>query len=124
LLHARGEMRGLPHRAVVHAQIAGDRPHDDLTGVETDPNLDRCARRAMDLRRVPRDRLLHPERGVAGAHCVVLMSDRRPEEGHDTVAHDLVDGALVSMDGFHHVLAHRVQELTGLLWVPFGQQLH
>ena len=79
---------------------------------------------ALDLVRVLLDRLLHPERGVAGAHGVVLVGERRAEERHDPVAHHLVDGALVAVDGLHHPLEHGVEELAGLLGVAVGEQLH
>ena len=52
------------------------------------------------------------------------MPERGAEERHDPVAHHLVDRALVVMDGLHHPLEHRVQELAGLLRIPVGQQLH
>jgi hypothetical protein len=34
---------------------------------------------------------LHPERRIAGPHSVILMGERRAEESHDPVAHDVVD---------------------------------
>jgi hypothetical protein len=52
------------------------------------------------------------------------MRQRRAEERHDPVAHHLVDGALVVMDGLHHPLEHGVQEFPGLLRVTIRQQLH
>jgi hypothetical protein len=52
------------------------------------------------------------------------MSQRRTEQRHDSIAHDLVDGALVAVDGLHHVLEHGVQELPHVLGVPVGQELH
>jgi len=55
---------------------------------------------------------------------VIFEGKRRAEERHDAVAHDLVDGALVAMDGLDHPLEDRVQELPGLLRVPISQQLH
>ena len=55
---------------------------------------------------------------------MILMGDRRPEEGHDAVAHDLVDGAFVAVHGRHHALEHRVEELPRLLGIAVGQQLH
>ena len=69
-------------------------------------------------------RLLHPERRVARPHRVVLVGEGRAEERHDPVAHDLVHGALVAVDGLHHVLEHRVQELARLLRIAVGEQLH
>jgi hypothetical protein len=55
---------------------------------------------------------------------MVLVSERRPEERHDPVAHHLVDGALVAVHGIHHSLKHGIQDLARLLGVPVGEQLH
>ena len=55
---------------------------------------------------------------------MVLVGDRRAEEGHDAVAHHLIDGALVVVDGFDHPLEHGVEELPGILGVAIGQKLH
>ena len=52
------------------------------------------------------------------------MPDRRAEEGHDPVAHHLVHGALVVVDGLHHAFKDRVEELPGLLGVAVGEQFH
>ena len=70
------------------------------------------------------DRVLHPERRVAGPHRVILMGERRPEQRHDPVSHDLVHRPLVAVDGLHHVLKDRIQELAGLFGVAVGEQLH
>ena len=99
-------------------------PHDHLARVEPDADLHGRAARALELVRVEGDPPLHAERGVAGADRVVLVGDRRPEQRHDAVAHHLVDGALVVMDGLHHPLEDRVEELPRLLGVPVGEQLH
>ncbi len=40
LLHAGRQVRGLAHRGVVHVEVAPDGAHDDLAGVQTDPDLD------------------------------------------------------------------------------------
>src|SRR4029453_15473107 len=39
LLHAGGQVRGLPHGRVVHAQVAADGADYDVAGVEADANL-------------------------------------------------------------------------------------
>ena len=80
--------------------------------------------RAEDALRVLRDRLLHPQRRVARPHRVILVGERRAEERHDPVAHDLVDRALVAVDGLHHALEHGIEELARLLGVAVGEQLH
>ena len=117
-------MGRLPDGGVIHVEVTADRPHDDLTGVEAHANLHGCAAAALDLVRVEVDPPLHSQCGVAGADCVVLMPDRRSEQRHDPIAHHLVDGALVVMDGFHHPLEHRVEQLPRLLGVAVGEQLH
>ncbi len=39
----------------------------------------------------------------------------------DPVAHDLVDGAFIAVHRFHHVLEHRIEDLSGLLGVAVGE---
>jgi hypothetical protein len=53
---------------------------------------------------------------------MVLVGDWRAEQRHDPVAHHLVQGALVAVDGFHHPLKDGIEELARLLGVPVGQQ--
>ena len=48
----------------------------------------------------------------------------RVEQGHDAVAHDLIDGALGPVDRFHHVLEDGVEQLPGFLGIAVGEQLH
>src|SRR5262249_39102660 len=75
LLHARRQLGRLPDRRVVHAEVAPDRMHDHIARVEADANLYLHAVRPAQLGRVALHGLLHPERGVAGAHRVVLVGD-------------------------------------------------
>jgi hypothetical protein len=124
LLHAGGEVGGLADGGVVHAQIAADRAHHDLARVQADADLERDPGPALDVLGVAPHRLLHPEGGAAGAHGVVLEGKGGAEEGHDAVAHDLIDGSLVVMDGLHHPLEHGIEELARLLGVALGEQLH
>ena len=124
LLDPRGQVCGLAHRRVVHAQITSDGPYDDLARVQAHPNLDEAAVGWPDTVRVPPHRLLHPQRGVARSDSVLFQGKRRTEERHDPVAHDLVDGALVAVYGFHHQLEHRIEQRARLFRVAVGQQLH
>jgi hypothetical protein len=55
---------------------------------------------------------------------MVLVGEGGAEEGHDAVAHDLVDGTLVLVNGFHHALENGIQQLTRLFGVALGEQLH
>jgi hypothetical protein len=124
LLHPRGQVGRLAHRRVVHVEIAADGPHDDLSGVQADTDLDHGPVSAPQLFRVLLHALLHHERRIARPHCVVLVGDRRAEERHDPIAHYLVDGAFVPVDGLHHALEHRVEELARLLGIAVGEQFH
>jgi len=124
LLHARDEVRGLAYRGVVHVQVGADGAHDDLARVQAHADADGDAVLPAHALGVLRDRLLHPERRVAGAHGVVLVRQGGAEQRHDAVAHDLVHGAFVAVDGFHHAFKHRIEELPGLLGVAVGEELH
>ena len=117
-------MGGLSDGGVVHAQVAPDGAHDHLAGVEADPDLDLQAVRAAEVLGVAPHGVLHAERAEAGADGVVFVGDRRTEERHDPVAHDLVDGALVAVDGLHHQLEDRIENPAGLLRIAVGEQLH
>jgi len=55
---------------------------------------------------------------------VVVVGDGSAEERHYAIAHNLVDGALVAMDGLHHPLKHGVQDLARLLGITIREQLH
>src|SRR5262245_13090514 len=66
--------------------------------------------------RVARHRRLHPKRRVACSKRVILVRNRCAEQRHDPVAHHPVHGALVPVDGLHHVLDDGVEELARLLW--------
>jgi hypothetical protein len=124
LLHAGGEVRGLSDGRVIHVEVAADGADDDLSGIQADPDLHLDAMGAANLLAVAADRSLHVERRVAGAHRMVLMGERRPEERHDAVAHHLIHGALVAMDGLHHEREDGIEDLSRLLGVTVGEQLH
>jgi hypothetical protein len=121
---ARGQMRGLPNRRVVHAEVAANRPHDDITRVKPDPDANGSPLSPPHVFRVSLYRFLHPQRGVTGAHGMIFMGDGRAKQRHDSVAHHLVDRTLVPMDRVHHQLEHWIEDLPGLLGVAIGQQLH
>jgi hypothetical protein len=122
LLHARRQVGGLADRRVVHAEVASDRAHDHFTGIQSDPDAHALAQPRL-LGVLP-DRFLHGERGVAGARGVLLERQRRPEEGHDAVTHDLVHRAFLAMNRVHHARQDGVQQLPRLLGITARQQLH
>jgi hypothetical protein len=55
---------------------------------------------------------------------MVFMRNRRAEQRHDAIPHDLVDRPLVAVHGSHHALQHRVEEPPRFLGIAVGQQLH
>jgi hypothetical protein len=55
---------------------------------------------------------------------MILVGDRRTEKGHDSVAHNPVNGTLVAVDRLDHAFEHGVEELLGGLGVAAGKQLH
>ena len=124
LRHAGRQVRRLPYRGRVHVQVITDSAHHDFTGVQPDPDVNGHAFGALHLGGIRLHRHLHGEYGIARPHSMILTRDRCPEQRHDAVPHDLVDRALVLMDGRHHALQHRVEEVAGLLRVAVGQQLH
>ena len=124
LLHAGGQMRGLADGGVVHVQIAPDRPHDDLARVEPHADLHVHAVGAPRVLGVSLHRVLHAKRRIARADRMVLVGQRSTEQRHDPVAHHLVDGPLVAVDGIHHVRDDGVQELSRVLGIPIGEELH
>jgi len=113
-------MRGLADSRVIHVQIGADRPDDHLPRVQPDADLDRDAVRTKHAVAVPFHALLHPQRRIAGAHCVVLVRERRAEEGHDPIAHHLVHRALVAVDGLHHVLEDGIEKVARVLGIAVG----
>ncbi len=117
LLHTPREVRRLADGSVVHPQVVAHGSHHDLAGVEAHADLQREPVQLTELLGQQANALLHPERRIAGAHGVVLVGERRAEEGHDAVAHDLVDGALVAVDRLHHPLEDGVEEPPGVFRV-------
>src|SRR3954451_13007715 len=117
-------MGGLADRGIVHPQVAADRPHYDLAGVEAHTNLHAHVLGAPDIVGVLPHGLLHAERRVAGAHGVVLVGERCTEEGHDPVTHHLVDRALVAVDRVHHPFEDGIEHAARLFGITIGEQFH
>ncbi len=55
---------------------------------------------------------------------MILVGDRRAEEGHNPIAHNPVHGALVAVNCLNHTLEDRVEELLRVLGVAVSKQLH
>ena len=117
-------MSGLTNDGILHAQIITDDANDDFSRIETNADRERYSVTLLNLLCVSFDVLLHPERGVAGVHGVILASERRTEQRHDSVAEDLIDGAVIAMDRLHHGFDRRPHKRLRLLGVAVGDQLH
>ena len=55
---------------------------------------------------------------------MILVRERRPEQGHDAVAHHLIDSSLVAMHRFHHSLKHRIEDLAGFFRIAISKEFH
>jgi hypothetical protein len=102
-------------------KIVTDRADHHFARVEPNADLYFDSVQAAHLLIVPADRLLHPERRIAGPYGMILMGQRCSEQRHDPVTHHLVHRPLVAVDGFHHVLQYRIKELSRLLRVTVGE---
>jgi hypothetical protein len=105
-------------------QVVVDGPHHHLAGVEPHSEVHGQAVCVPHLVTVAAQRGLHPQGGIARPHGMIFMCDRRAEEGHNPIPHDLIHRALVAVHRHHHALQHRVEELARLLGVAVCQQLH
>ena len=117
-------MRCLAHDGVVHIQIVADGTDDDLPRIEPDSDRHRYPMSSLNLVCILRDGLLHPQRRITSAHGMILVGDRRAEEGHNPIAHNPVHGALIAVDRRDHAFEHRVEELMRVLRVAVSKQLH
>ena len=116
-------MGGLADGVVVHGQVVADGAHHDLARIEPNPDQHLDAVAAAHLLGAAADGVLHGERGVAGAHRVVLVGERRAEQGHDAVAQHLVDHAFVAVHRLHHGADRRIEQLMDALGVATSDQL-
>jgi hypothetical protein len=66
--------------------------------------------------------LLHAQGGLAGAHRVILMRQRRPKQGHDAITHHLVDSAFVLVHSLHHAVEHWIAVRRNELPRPSSRQ--
>ena len=123
LLHPRRQVRRLPDRGVVHAQIAPHRADYHVARVEPDADLHLDAVDPPRVLGIALDGLVHAEGRIACAYRMVLVGERGAEERHDPIAHDLVHRALVAVHRLHHPLEDGIEDPPRLLRVPIGEQL-
>jgi len=118
LLHPCGEVGGVAHRRVVHAQVVADAPDDHGARVEADAHGERQAALHAQRLGVLLDRALDAEGRVHRASRAVLVRYGRAEKRHDPVARVLVDGALEAVDLGGDQRETAVHDRVDLLRIP------
>ncbi len=122
LLQAGRQVRGVAHGGVVGAEVVANAADHDPAGIETHPDLELDAVALAQLGVLVADRLLETQGRQDGAAGVVLVRDRRAEQGHEAVAQELVDGPLVAVDRPQGELEEPVdQEMHDLRSEPLRQ---
>src|SRR5262249_8235748 len=123
LQHPGRDIGRVADRRVVHPPVAADADDDNETGAEAlpAPELDTAA--PLQFVPIALEGALDTERGMHRAPRMILMSDRRPEQRHDAVAEELIDGALVAMDFGQHQLEGTSHESVHVLRIqPIGHR--
>jgi hypothetical protein len=44
--------------------------------------------------------------------------------GHDPIAHNVINRALITVHGFHHMPDYSIKEFARFLRIPIGEQFH
>jgi hypothetical protein len=114
----------VPDRGVFHLEVFPHRPHHDLARVDAEADAEGEAVLAPQLAPVVGQGVAQPQRRVAGPAGVILVRDRRSEEGHGAVAGELVHRPLVAVDRLTHDREEAVQERAPELRVNARRQLH
>ena len=87
---------------VVDIKVVGDRTHDHFAGIDTDTDFESALIAASEPFGITAHLILHRQRGVTGAHGMILMGKRRAEQRHDSIAQHLIHRALIMVHGIHH----------------------
>jgi hypothetical protein len=113
LLQPRSEGDGVAGDAeVVARRTRGER----LARAHADTKLERLRRLA---RVVPAPEALdHPARGAHGAHGVVLVNRRYPEDGHDRLPGEPLDRSAFGLDLHRHGAEEVGQQVANVFGVP------
>ena len=69
----------------------------------------------LSFSRIGNEGLLNGQSSVAGSLRMILVSYGSAEEGHDTIAPELVDGSLVPVDLIHQDTETAVHDLVDIL---------
>src|SRR5260370_31633517 len=101
-MERRGQVRRIPLRRVIHTEVVPDATDYDQSRVDADTHLEGNAPPLTDRRVVVLEGHLNGKGSLQRARSVVLMSDRRAEQGHPAVTGELINRPLVAV--------HRLQQ--------------
>ena len=87
-----------------------DRANNDFATVHASSDLERGSPLATQALAQASDLFLKPQGGVERALRMILMGNRRPKQGKDTVAGGLNDVAVVATHRIDHQLEGRVDD--------------
>ena len=117
-LDARGEVHAVADRGIAEALLGAEIADAADVGVDADAHADLAAALVVE----PVERRDHLERGETGLAAVIGDIERRVPEGHDGVAHVLVDRRLVAEEHVGHGREEAVEEARHHLGIePFGE---
>src|SRR5262249_47506983 len=98
LFHPLAKANGVAVGCVDHFQVIADRPHHDLTRVVGYVPGKTELTCPVELLGIALKLFLQMQRRVARAPCMVFVGDRCTEDRHDSVAGELVDCPLETVD--------------------------
>ena len=121
-MHAAGQNCRETLRGVVHAKVVTDLSDHDLARVDTNAYGEALALFASNAIGVVAQVFAQPMGGEARALDVVLVGQRRAEEGHDAIAGVLIDGSFEAMDPLGQDSEEAIEDLMQRLGIEsFGQ---
>ena len=110
---------GVTDRRVVHAEVVADAPYHHRAGVQTHPQPDPAEQVGRARCTTVTGRFLKPlldgQAAHQGAAHMVLVRQRRAEQGHETIAQELIDGAFDAMNFRHCQREQGIQDVVHLL---------
>ena len=119
LLEAGGDVDGVAHG---ERRAGGGVARDDLARVHADPHLEPYAPLLLELVVQRREPVAHLGRRADAAERVVLVDAWDAEDGHDGVADELLDRAVVTLDDGAHLVEVADHDPPHRLWVePLAQ---
>jgi hypothetical protein len=111
------QVHRVAHRRVVHPEVPADGADDDEAGIDAHADPEGDVVPALDVLPERPETLLDRDRRADRSVGVVLVGDRRAEEGHDAVAEELVHRAFVAVDRVEDHLEGAVHDQVDVLGI-------